>query len=312
MRERKRKKEILKLYQDGILSQRVREAYSLLEKCQVCPRECGVNRLKGEQGFCRSGLLPVVSSCNTHHGEEPPISGQRGSGTIFLANCNLRCVFCQNYPISQLGVGNEVTVEELSKMMLKLQKSGCHNINFVTPTHFAPQILKAVELATVEGLNIPLLWNTNGYDSVEMLRLLDGVISIYLPDAKYMDPQMAQKYSNALSNYPEINLAAIKEMWRQTGSLVIDTEGIAQKGVIVRHLVLPEGIAGTKQVLKMLAQEISPNVYISLMSQYFPANKASSYSEINRKISRQEYDDALECLDAEGLCDGWIQPYQEG
>ncbi|MFH1859671.1 MAG: radical SAM protein [bacterium] len=301
----------IRLYQDGIIKQRIREAYAILERCRVCPRECGVNRLKGEQGFCRSGLLPSVSSCNSHHGEEPPISGYRGSGTIFLANCNLRCVFCQNYPISQLGVGNEVTIEELAKMMLKLQKNGCHNINFVTPTHFTPQILKAVDLAIGDGLNIPLLWNTNGYDSVEMLLLLDGIISIYLPDAKYMDPQMAQKYSNAPLNYPEINLAAIREMWRQAGSLVVDEEGIAQKGMIVRHLVLPEGIANTKDVLRVLAQEISKNMYISLMSQYFPANKATSYPEINRKISRQEYDEALKCLDVEGLHEGWIQPYQK-
>ncbi len=281
----------------------------MLEKCRVCPRECGVNRLKNEQGFCRSGLLPQVSSYNSHHGEEPPISGCYGSGTIFLTNCNLRCVFCQNYPISQLGVGNEVTIEELAKMMLKLQKRGCHNINFVTPTHFTPQILKAIELAVENGLNIPIIWNTNGYESVETLRLLDGIISIYLPDAKYMDDQMAQRYSNAPPNYPLVNLAAIKEMWRQAGSLVVDKDGIAQKGMIVRHLVLPEGIAGTKQVLKMLAQEISPNVYVSLMSQYFPANKASSYPEINRKISHEEYDDVLNCLDEEGLHEGWIQPY---
>ncbi|MDI6780545.1 MAG: radical SAM protein [bacterium] len=293
----------------GIIKQRVKEAYAMLEKCHVCPRECGVNRLKNEQGFCRSGLLPQVSSYNSHHGEEPPISGYHGSGTIFLTNCNLRCVFCQNYPISQLGAGNEVTVEELARMMLKLQRRGCHNINFVTPTHFTPQILKAIELAIEDGLNIPLLWNTNGYDSVETLRLLDGIISIYLPDAKYMDPQMAQRYSNAPLNYPEINLAAIKEMWRQVGLLVVDKDGIAQKGMIVRHLVLPEGIASTEQVLKMLAQEISQDVYVSLMSQYFPANKASSYPEINRKISHEEYDDALNCLDKEGLHEGWIQPY---
>ncbi|MBI4778165.1 radical SAM protein [Candidatus Desantisbacteria bacterium] len=299
----------LELYQNGILKQRVKEAYAMLEKCRVCPRECGVNRLKNEHGFCQSGLLPVVSSCNSHHGEEPPISGHHGSGTIFLTNCNLRCVFCQNYPISQLGVGNEITATELAKRMLKLQKMGCHNINFVTPTHFTPQILDAVESAIADGLNIPILWNTNGYESIETLRLLDGIISIYLPDAKYIDPQMAQKYSNAPLNYPEINLKAIKEMWRQAGSLIVDEKGIAQKGMIIRHLVLPEKIAGTKQVLKMLAQEISKDVYISLMSQYFPANKASSYPEINRKISRQEYDDALNCLDDEGLHEGWIQPY---
>lgn len=301
----------LSLYQSGVLAQRVQEAYQMLEGCRVCPRNCGVNRLKGEQGFCQSGLLPVVSSCNSHHGEEPPISGCRGSGTIFLANCNLRCVFCQNYPISQLGVGNEVTVEELAGMMLKLQKKGCHNINFVTPTHFTPQILHAIELAVRDGLNIPLLWNTNGYESVEMLRLLDGVISIYLPDAKYINPQMAQKYSNAPLDYPEVNLSALKEMWRQTGSLIVDEQGIAQKGMIIRHLVLPEGIAGTKQVLKMLAQEISKNVHISLMSQYFPANKAASYPSINRRITKQEYDDALKWLEQEGLCEGWIQPYCE-
>jgi putative pyruvate formate lyase activating enzyme len=301
----------LELYQNGTIKQRIRQAYAMMEKCCVCPRECGVNRLKDEQGFCRSGLLPVVSSCNSHHGEEPPVSGYRGSGTIFFTNCNLRCVFCQNYPISQLGVGNEKTVEELARMMLKLQKMGCHNINFVTPTHFTPQILKSVELAIGDGLNIPLLWNTNGYDSVDTLRLLDRTISIYLPDAKYMDTQNSIRYSNTPHNYPEINLSAIKEMWRQAGSLVVDRDGIAQKGMIVRHLVLPEEIANTKQVLKMLAQEISPDVYVSLMSQYFPANKASSYPEINRKISHKEYDDALNCLDSEGLHEGWIQPYSE-
>ncbi|MFH1096589.1 MAG: radical SAM protein [Candidatus Desantisbacteria bacterium] len=299
----------LSLYQSGVLTQRVQEAYRMLEKCRVCPRNCGVNRLKGEQGFCGSGLLPIVSSCNSHHGEEPPISGYRGSGTIFLANCNLRCVFCQNYPISQLGAGNEIRVEELARMMLKLQKNSCHNINFVTPTHFTPQILYAIELAARDGLNIPILWNTNGYESIEMLKLLDGIISIYLPDAKYIDPQMAKKYSNT-PNYPEVNLTALKEMWRQAGSLIVDEQMIAQKGMIVRHLVLPEGIAGTKGVLKMLAQEISTVVHISLMSQYFPANKAASYPSINRRIIKQEYDDALKWLDQEGLCEGWIQPYE--
>lgn len=292
----------LSLYQSGILTQRVQEAYRMLDGCRICPRNCGVNRLKGEQGFCGSGLLPVVSSCNSHHGEEPPISGCHGSGTIFLANCNLQCVFCQNYPISQLGAGNEIKVEELARMMLKLQKKGCHNINFVTPTHFTPQILHAIEIAVGDGLNIPILWNTNGYESIEMLKLLDGIISIYLPDAKYIDPQITKKYSNAPSNYPEVNLTALKEMWRQVGSLIVDEQGIAQKGMIVRHLVLPEGIAGTKGVLSMLAQEISTNVCISLMSQYVPANKAGSYPELNRRITKQEYTDALKWMDQEGLC----------
>jgi len=292
---------------DTELQNRIDAAYGLLESCRVCPRECGVNRLKNEKlGFCRSGLSPVVSSVSPHHGEEPPISGARGSGTIFFANCNLKCVYCQNYPISQMGNGAERTPGELACQMLWLQEQGCHNLNLVTPTHFMPQILKALGIAKERAFNLPVLYNTSGYESLEALRLLDGIVDIYLPDMRYSDNAAAMKYSVA-PDYPEINRTAIREMFRQVGDLVLDENGLAQRGLIIRHLVLPGGLSGTEEVMKFLSEEVSKDVYISLMSQYFPAYKANENREINRRINEKEYDEAYDIKMKYGLKNGWVQ-----
>jgi putative pyruvate formate lyase activating enzyme len=289
------------------LEKRIEVAYQLLESCRVCPRECGVNRLKNEKaGFCRSGLNPVISSVSPHHGEEPPLSGTKGSGTIFLTNCNLKCAYCQNYPISQLGNGAERTVGELACQMVWLQEQGCHNLNLVTPTHFMPQILKALAIARERGFELPIVYNTSGYESVEALRLLDGIVDIYLPDMRYSDNAVALKYSSA-PRYPEINRAAIREMFRQVGNLVLDENGVARRGLIIRHLVLPGGLSGTEGIMKFLAEEISKDVYISLMSQYFPAYKANENRDINRRISEKEYDEAYDIKMKYGLQNGWVQ-----
>ena len=289
------------------LQKRVEAAYGLLEACRVCPRECGVNRLKNDKlGFCRSGLNPVISSVSPHHGEEPPLSGTKGSGTIFLTNCNLRCAYCQNYPISQLGNGTERTPGELACQMVWLQEQGCHNLNLVTPTHFMPQILKALGVARERGFNLPIVYNTSGYESLEALRLLDGIVDIYLPDMRYSDDSVARTYS-AAPHYPEINRAAVKEMFRQVGNLVLDEDGIATRGLIVRHLVLPNGLSGTEGVMKFLAEEISKDVYISLMSQYFPAYKAHEFSKLSRRITSEEYEEAYHIMQKYGLENGWIQ-----
>ena len=296
----------LKLYESGELKKRISSAFKLLKSCSLCPRGCGVNRLKDEQGFCKSGLLPVVSSDNAHFGEEPPISGSMGSGTIFLTHCNLRCVFCQNYPISQLGRGEEVSFKRLAEMMLSLQRKGCHNINFVTPTHFVPQILKSLRVAVEGGLNIPLVYNSGGYDRVETLRLLEGIFDIYMPDAKYQDEEAAEKFSNA-PDYPRVNEEALKEMYRQVGPLIMNEEGIAKRGLIVRHLFLPDGISNSSKVLKMVSLKVGKDIYLSLMAQYFPAHKAYQYPEINRRIRAKEYKEALGIMREVGLERGYCQ-----
>ena len=289
------------------LNNRIEAAYQLLEACRVCPRECGVNRLKNDKlGFCRSGLNPVISSASPHHGEEPPLSGTKGSGTIFFTNCNLRCLYCQNYPISQLGNGAERTPGELACQMLWLQEQGCHNLNLVTPTHFMPQILKALGIARDRGFNLPIVYNTSGYEAVESLRLLDGIVDIYLPDMRYSDDKAALKYSIA-PHYPEINRAAVKEMYRQVGNLAFDENGIAKRGIIIRHLVLPNGLSGTESIMKFLAEEISRDVYISLMSQYFPAYKANEHKELSRRTTAAEYNDACRIMEKYGLENGWVQ-----
>jgi len=289
------------------LEHRVEQAYKLLEACRVCPRECGVNRLRNDKlGFCRSGLNPVVSSASAHHGEEPPLSGTKGSGTIFLANCNMKCVYCQNYPISQMGNGVEKNPAELACQMLWLQEQGCHNLNLVTPTHFMPQILKSWGIARERGFTLPLVYNTSGYDSVEALRLLDGIVDIYLPDMRYSDNRAAMLYSIA-PHYVEVNRAAVREMFRQVGNLEIDEQGIAKRGIIIRHLVLPGGLSGTEGVMKFLAEEISKDVYISLMSQYFPAYKAAEFKELSRKTTAGEYDEACRIREQYGLENGWVQ-----
>jgi putative pyruvate formate lyase activating enzyme len=267
----------------------------LLSPCTVCPFKCGTDRYKEKTGRCRSGILPEVSSCNIHHGEEPPISGTRGSGTIFFTGCSLRCSFCQNYPISQLRNGNEVSIEELSNYMISLQDSGAHNINFVSPTHFVPQLVEALMLAVKKGLKIPIVYNSGGYDNVEVLKYLDGIVDIYLPDMKYSDDDRALEYSNATG-------------YRQVGDLQTDQEGVAVRGLIIRHLVLPGNIPNTKEVLENIAR-ISPSIHVSLMSQYFPAHRAVSMSNLKRKLNRDEYFQASNILEDLGLMNGWIQPF---
>jgi len=294
------------LYESGELEKRIKEGYRLLKECRLCPRECGVNREKGERGFCKAGIELTVSSFHAHFGEEPPISGYRGSGTIFLTHCNLRCVFCQNYPISHLGNGNQISSSELSQMMLNLQKKGCHNINLVTPTHFTPQILSGLLLAIQGGLNIPLVYNCSGYEKIETLRLLEGVIDIYMPDIKYGGRQEGAEYSSA-PDYFEMAKKAIKEMYRQVGDLELDEKGIAQRGLLVRHLVLPNGLARTEKIFGFLAKEISSSTYVSIMSQYFPAHKAQEFKELNRGITGKEYEEALTIARKLGLKRGWQQ-----
>lgn len=292
------------------LHSRIEAAYALLESCRLCPRECGVNRLKNDKlGFCRSGLNPVVSSASPHHGEEPPLSGTKGSGTIFFANCNLRCVYCQNYPISQMGNGSERTPGELACQMLWLQEQGCHNVNLVTPTHFMPQILKALSIAKERGFGLPIVYNTSGYESVEAIKLLDGIVDIYLPDMRYADDAVALKLSLA-PRYPGINRAAVSEMYRQVGNLVLDDDGIAKRGLIIRHLVLPGGLSGTEGIMQFLSEEISKEVSISLMSQYFPAYKAAERKEISRRINEKEYDQAYDIKMKFGLTGGWVQEFE--
>jgi len=287
-------------------NRRIEKAYKLLSPCEVCPRKCGVNRLEREKGFCRSDEEVIVSSYNTHFGEEPPLVDYFGSGTIFFTNCNLKCVYCQNYPISQLGNGNEVSLSELAKIMLALQKRKCHNINLVTPTHFVPQILRSLKSAIKMGLRIPIVYNSSGYDSVNTLKLLDGVVDIYLPDARYADNEIAKKYS-AAPNYFEIMKKALREMYRQVGDLAVGKTGVARSGLIVRHLVLPEGLSGTKKIMRFIAQEISPHTYISLMAQYFPAYQAGQFPPLSRRIDREEYREALQAFKEEGLENGWFQ-----
>jgi len=279
---------------------------AMLTGCTICPFHCGVDRRRGPDGRCRSGILPKIASWNLHHGEEPPISGIRGSGTIFFSGCSFRCVFCQNYPISQMGHGNEITVAELAYRMLLLQQKGAHNINLVTPTHFVPQIVEAVAAAVPRGLRIPLVYNSNGYDDVETLKLLEGIVDIYLPDMKYGDDSNAEHYSG-VSGYVEKNRAAVTEMYRQVGELRVDEHGIAKKGLIIRHLVLPGNRANTQQVLEFIAL-LSPSIPVSLMSQYFPAYRAHAIPELKRKLLSEEYEHVQDILDRLGLGNGWIQP----
>lgn len=290
----------LALYRSGRLTERVKAALALLENCHVCPHNCGINRLAGEKGKCRTGRLALVSSYGPHYGEETPLVGKRGSGTIFFTNCNLKCLFCQNYTISQLGDGSEVTKEQLAAIMLSLQARGCHNINFVSPTHVVPQILEALEIATKLGLKLPLVYNSGGYDSVETLKILNGIMDIYMPDMKYSDEKIAQELSG-IEHYPSINQAALKEMHRQVGDLQIDENGVATRGLLIRHLVLPHGLAGTKGIVKFIAQDISQNSYVNIMAQYHPCYKAFQIPQLARPLSKQEFLDAVELAQAAGL-----------
>lgn len=290
----------LRLLESGKAQQRIDEAYAHLQACDVCPLRCGVNRLEGEVGVCKTGAKAQVISFGAHYGEEEPLRGWAGSGTIFFARCNLRCVFCQNFEISQVGRGREVEPEELAEIMLRLQEAGCHNINLVSPTHVVPQIIAAVLIAAQAGLRLPLVYNSGGYDSLEMLSLLNGIVDIYMPDMKYGDDETARRYSK-VPRYVKVNRAAVREMQRQVGDLQIDEQGIARRGLLVRHLVLPNQLAGTEKVLQFLAEEISKSVYLNLMDQYHPAYQAGNYKELNRPITTQEYQQALAAARRWGL-----------
>ena len=289
----------LKLPSDK-LKEKAAVAEEMLKSCRLCPRECKVDRTAGKQGFCRTGDKPFVSSWGPHFGEERPLVGIHGSGTIFFGNCNLGCLFCQNYTISHLGEGSEMSFERLAEVMLELQTTGCHNINLVTPTHQMPLILHSLAIAARQGLTIPIVYNCGGYESLEAVKLLDNVIDIYMPDFKYADPEMAFKYSKA-RDYPSVAKAVIKEMHRQVGDLAMDEAGIALRGLLLRHLVLPEGIAGTREVVRFIAEEISKNTYVNIMDQYYPCYKAFEHPPLDRRITREEFREAITLAREAGL-----------
>ncbi|MEP6801138.1 MAG: radical SAM protein [Acidobacteriota bacterium] len=303
----------LQLLASGELETRVERLYALLGACTVCPRDCGNDRLAGVLASCASGLHPVVSSHTPHFGEEPCLSGTRGAGNVFFGNCNLRCVYCQNWQISQSFASqrvNEVTVERLAAMLLELQERGCHNIGFVSPTHYAPQMAKAVSIAARQGLRLPIVYNTNAYDSVEVLKLLEGIVDIYLPDLKYADPEEGSLYSK-VPEYPRRSREALAEMYRQKGSrLVMGEDGLLKSGLLVRLLVLPNGVAGVADSLAWIAEALSPRVAVSLMAQYYPIHRAAAggkYSALARSITAGEWEEALAALEASGLENGYQQ-----
>jgi putative pyruvate formate lyase activating enzyme len=290
-----------RLESEGKLADRVARASAILEKCQLCPRQCGVNRLKGETGFCRAPLRPVVFSAHPHFGEEMPITGQNGSGTIFFSHCNLRCVFCQNWPIAHEGRGQEISEEQLAETMLHLQEIGCHNINLVTPTHVMPSILTATRIASKKGLRLPLFYNTSGYERVEILKILDGVVDLYKPDMKYADPEKAAKYSAGASDYPELVRQAVLEMHRQVGLLTLDRQGIALRGLVIRHLVMPNRVAGSQEFAKWVSENLPKTTYVNIMAQYRVEYRAFEYPEIARGITIEEFLEAMEWAKWYGL-----------
>jgi putative pyruvate formate lyase activating enzyme len=290
----------LSLQRTGKLGERIETAKKLLHECQICPRRCKVNRIENKLGVCKVGKLPKVSSYHPHFGEESPLVGTHGSGTIFITSCTLGCVFCQNYDISHLGEGHEVSFERFAEMMIELQDLGCHNINFVTPTHVVPQILEALSIAIRAGLHIPLVYNTGGYDLVETLQLLEGIFDIYMPDFKFSDRDVAAQWCKA-RDYPDVAMKAIREMHRQVGDLAVNDRGIAERGLIVRHLVMPRGLEGTRTVMQFLAKHISSNTYVNIMDQYHPCGLAHKYPEISRRISNKEFEDALRIACEEGI-----------
>lgn len=294
----------IKLNESGELDRRIEKLYKILESCELCARKCGVNRLEGGKGYCRSGKELVVSSYHPHFGEEPELVGTHGSGTIFLTNCNLLCIYCQNYDISHLGDGETRTEEDVADYMIELQNFyRCHNINFVTPTHFAPQLVKATKLAVEKGLKLPIVWNCGGYENIETVKLLDGIVDIYMPDIKYGQAGPAKKYSNA-PDYFEVVKKAVKEMHRQVGDLKLDERGVAYKGLLIRHLVLPDNLAGSEEVLRFVAK-LSKNSYINIMDQYRPAGDAWKFKELSRRITSTEYYKVIDMAGKLGLHRGF-------
>jgi putative pyruvate formate lyase activating enzyme len=286
------------------LGRRIKALQEILAKCRLCPRACEVNRLEGEVGYCRAGADLMISSAFSHFGEEPPLVGRHGSGTIFLTHCNLQCVFCQNYDISQLGEGKPITPSELAQYMIGLQQRGCHNINFVTPTQYVPQIVAALPEAIELGLTIPLVYNCGGYESLEVIKLLDGIFDIYMPDTKFSQEEQGARYGNA-PDYPQVLQGVLREMHRQVGDLMLDEQGIAYHGLLIRHLVMPHGVAGTREIMAFIAQHVSIDSYVNIMDQYRPLYRAGEYPEIDRPISSREYREAIEIATGEGLHRGF-------
>jgi len=301
----------LKLHKTGELKERAEELWAIMETCQLCPRRCGVNRLEGMSGFCGApGATLVVSAFHPHFGEERPLVGNGGSGTIFLTHCNLRCVFCQNWEISQLGQGTERTIDELAGMMLWLQVFGCHNINLVTPTHYSAPILKALDIAAATGLRLPIVYNTSGWERLEILKVLDGVVDIYLPDFKYWDSDMSAKYSSGAESYPEITKEAILEMHRQVGVAKPPQDGIMQRGLMIRHLVMPNNTGGSEEIMEWIAENLPKDTYVNIMAQYNPVHKAYDYPEISRRINSEEYEKVVKRAIELGLTNLDIQGYR--
>lgn len=298
----------LALHRTGELKERAEALWAIMESCRLCPRQCGANRLDGASGFCRApGATLIVSGAHAHFGEERPLVGRGGSGTIFLSHCNLRCVFCQNWHISHLGRGSEAAIDGFASMMLRLQDKGCHNINVVTPTHYSPHILKALDVAAEYGLRLPVVYNTSGWERLEILALLDGVVDIYLPDIKYWESEMSAKYSAGAESYPEVARAALVEMNRQVGVVKLTPEGIAQRGLMIRHLVMPNNVGGSKQIMAWIAEHLPKDTYVNIMAQYTPAHKAYDYPEISRRITGEEYNEVVDQAEAVGLTNLDIQ-----
>ncbi|PIQ45836.1 MAG: radical SAM protein [Deltaproteobacteria bacterium CG12_big_fil_rev_8_21_14_0_65_43_10] len=294
----------IELCKTGDLKRRIEALNDILKECKLCPRECGVNRMEGEIGVCKSGADLMVSSVSPHFGEEPPLVGFHGSGTIFLTHCNLRCVFCQNYDISHIGRGHITTSSEMANYMLRLQKMGCHNINFVTPTHYLPQIVASLPEAIDSGLKVPLVFNCGGYESLEVIRLLQGIIDIYMPDVKYADGRVAKKYSMS-PDYPDVIKKVLLEMYRQVGNLKTNQDGIVERGLLIRHLIIPENLAGTEALMEFIATDISKDSYVNIMAQYRPMYRADEFPELNRKITVQEYQEAIAIAIRAGLHRGF-------
>ncbi|MGA1792538.1 MAG: radical SAM protein [Thermoplasmatota archaeon] len=290
----------VKLFRSGELERRRDLALEMMVDCRLCPRKCGVDRLKDEKGFCRIGRYAVVSSCGPHFGEEGPLVGRNGSGTIFFSGCNLGCRFCQNWDISQKVTGEVADAERLASLMMRVQGFGCHNLNLVSPTHVVPQVLEALEIACMRGFELPIVYNTGGYDPLEVLRVLEGIVDIYMPDMKYSDPSVGRRLSR-VEKYPEVNFAAIREMHRQVGDLIMDERGVAEKGLLVRHLVLPNDLAGTEKIARFLSDEVSKDTYINVMGQYRPEYKAMECEGMGRRPSRDEYLRAVKLVLDSGL-----------
>jgi putative pyruvate formate lyase activating enzyme len=290
----------LRLHEQGLLAGRIAEAQQMLSPCKVCPRKCKIDRLSDEKGICQTGAKAIVTSYAPHFGEESPLVGSGGSGTIFLTHCNLLCVFCQNYEISHLGQGIETDAGQLASMMVSLQRQGCHNINFVTPSHVVPQIIAALPKAIEKGLTVPLVYNSSGYDSVETLQLLEGIFDIYMPDFKFWSKDSGKRYAKA-PDYPEVAQNSILEMHRQVGDLVLDDEGVAVKGLLVRHLVMPGGHDETRDILRFLAHEVSVETYVNVMDQYRPCGKAHEYPPIDRRLTNDEFQETLKLAEEAGL-----------